>query len=484
VFFASQGLKWAIEVGQLTMKARVFLSYARSDGTVACDFFQKSLQNAGYWVWRDIDDLAGGADWQNKIEETIRVVDVVLLFLTPGAIDSTNVVKEWQTAIRFQKRVVPLLVGAVTLPDELRRYNYRDIQDPGIYQLEPSVIQKGLEVEQAELRTRFEQLRATVAVDIANSAQQKYLEPFVEYLRMTLDAEPSPLPPEVLRMLFSLLAKLTAELSAGRDITALVESLAAGDYRSSGWDEEEIYKLGNPETKRILNKVRDAIPTTPVNVVVVSMTRAEAEDLESGKAFADMPAEWLQDFNSIRPTIPDNWLSRYGKTAEDWEPFAGEGSIASLIRGELKQLSADLRKPLRYSYIEVRDVALPDRRKNLLDLRADGCLVIMDAVSSWHPKLHAAFRSTSLDVSPATMVVRVLPDETLDNVLTKVGFLLHEWLTCDFFHRFNIDLDGKCDTVSKLTGFRRWFHGQLRNIAPSATAQQSDLRQHINNFIG
>jgi hypothetical protein len=299
-----------------------------------------------------------------------------------------------------------------------------------------------------------------------------------------LDALPPPLPPEVMRMLFSLLSKLIDELGAEKDITGLVESMATGGYTAPGWEQEGVYKLRIADMSQILKKVRDAIPTTPVDVVVVAMTRAEAKDLESGLAFADLPAEWLQNFKSIRPTLAADWLDRYGATAEDWKPFPGEGNIATLIRSELQSLSQNLRTPLRYSFVEVHDLALPQRRQKLLELRAGGCLVVMDAVSSWHPKLHAAFRSTSLDVSPSTLVVRVAPDETLDNVLTKVGFLLHEWLICDFFHRADLDKDEKCETITQVKYFKKWIYNRLRDVAPSAAAQRSDLRPYINNLGG
>jgi hypothetical protein len=76
----------------------------------------RALQNAGYSVWRDIDDLPEGLPWCQKIEDTIRVADVVLLFLTSGAIASPNVQEEWNTAIRFQKRIIPLITRPVSVP--------------------------------------------------------------------------------------------------------------------------------------------------------------------------------------------------------------------------------------------------------------------------------------------------------------------------------------------------------------------------------
>ncbi len=462
------------------MRARVFLSYARSDGTVACDFFKTTLQNVGYDVWRDIENLPGGAPWRQKIEDTIRIADVVLLFLTQGAIASKNVEEEWKTAVRFQKRIIPLIVQPVSVPAELLRYNYRSIEDRAAYEVEPSVVQRDLVAEQAELTGKFKQLRTHIETQSVSHEQQKYLEPFVEYLRMVLAAEPTALPPEVLRMMFSLLSKLTDELIAGNDITSLVESMVSGTYTANGWEQEPIYKLWITETAQALKKVRDAIPTIPVHVVVVAMTRAEAEDLQSGQAFAGLPAEWMDNFNSIRPVLATDWLTSYGATSEDWKPFSGEGSIAEFIRSELQRLSQDIRTPLRYSFVEIRDLYV--QRKKLLDLRSNGCLVVMDAISCLHPYLQAAFRNTSLDVSPSTLVVRVAPSENLDMVLSRVGFLLREWLKCEFFQRANIDLDERCETVTQLTRFRKWMFNRLKDAAPGVAAEKSNLRPLINNL--
>jgi hypothetical protein len=465
------------------MRARVFLSYARNDGTTACDFFQRALQNAGYSVWRDIDDLGGGTPWRQVIEDTIRNVDVVLLFVTAEAIASKNVEEEWRTALRFQKRIVPLRLDDTSIPAELLSYNYRDIRNRANYELEPSNVQKDLEEERGALRSTFDQLRADLASRIADPAQRRYLEPFADYLRMVLDAEPVALPPEVLRMMFSLLSRLLSRLADGDDITPLVESMADGTYSNALLEEEAIYRIRIGDAAQILKRVRDAIPSIPVQVVVVAMSRADAEDLDSGRVFTGLPPEWQQNFSSIRPDLPPNWLRHYGDKAEDWEPFVGEGSISSLIRNELQLLSQASKTPLRASFVEIRDLSQQTHRQKLLDLRAGGCLVVMDAVSAWHPQLQAAFRASSLDVSPMSMVVRILPHQTLDSVLTKVGFLLREWLSCEFFQRANIDLDEKCETVMQPLAFRKWMRNRLRDVAPAvAAAQKGSLRPHINNF--
>jgi hypothetical protein len=94
-------------------RARVFLSYSRSDGADACRFFADALAAASFLVWRDVSDIAGGTEWRNVAREAVAKVDAVLVFLTPAAVSSEAVEFEWRTALDLGKRVVPLLVSPV-----------------------------------------------------------------------------------------------------------------------------------------------------------------------------------------------------------------------------------------------------------------------------------------------------------------------------------------------------------------------------------
>lgn len=462
------------------MKARLFLSYARADGAAACDFFQKSLQNAGYLVWRDVDNLQGGAPWRQRIEETIRNVDVVLLFLTPGADASPNVKEEWAAALRFRKRVVPLLVSDARIPPELAAYNYRDIRDRASYELEPSRVQKDLEDERVALRNEFEQTRSLIDATVPDPSRRKHLEPLVDGLRLALSAEPAGFPPEVLRMLCSLLSTLVGELASGRDITPMVDSMAAGVFGPPGWTDEAIYKNRLDIVTQILGKVRDALPSVRVPVIIVAMTNEEATALDLGSAFTNVPVEWQQEFDALKPNLPAGWTERYGDLAEDWEPFTGQGTIASLIRAELQALGGTCQLPLRPSFVDIR--TLRANRQLLLSLRAGGCLVVLDAISTRDPHLHAEFRASNLDVSQNSLVVRLLPNQAVERVRATVGFLLREWLECEFFQRSYMDLDPRCETVTELFGFRKWVRNRLIEAVPECATRKSTLRPFINNF--
>src|SRR5262249_5646478 len=111
------------------MKARLFISYARSDGTPVAETFQKSLKNLGHDVYRDVEDNSGGDYWEQNIRVRIRNADALLLFLTPAALASERVREEWREALALRKRIVPLLVSTDAVPAELNHFHARDIRD-------------------------------------------------------------------------------------------------------------------------------------------------------------------------------------------------------------------------------------------------------------------------------------------------------------------------------------------------------------------
>jgi hypothetical protein len=78
----------------------VFLSYARADGELlAADLRQLLAKEAPDIIVKyDRLFLEGGRDWWIQVAKAIEDVDFLLLLMTPAALASGNIEKEWRHA--------------------------------------------------------------------------------------------------------------------------------------------------------------------------------------------------------------------------------------------------------------------------------------------------------------------------------------------------------------------------------------------------
>jgi superfamily II helicase len=77
---------------------RIFISYARSDGEAMALRIQQMLEKHGLKAWMDHSGLDGGEDWWRQAAGTIDGIEHLVLVLTPAALASRNVEKEWSYA--------------------------------------------------------------------------------------------------------------------------------------------------------------------------------------------------------------------------------------------------------------------------------------------------------------------------------------------------------------------------------------------------
>lgn len=112
---------------------RLFLSYRRDDspffvGHLTAELNQEFGEDN---IFRDIDSIVGGADYEHAIFDAIQQVDMVLSLIGSQWISGLPVANDWVyrelvAAFAADKRVVPVLIGntappaAHDLPPELR----------------------------------------------------------------------------------------------------------------------------------------------------------------------------------------------------------------------------------------------------------------------------------------------------------------------------------------------------------------------------
>jgi hypothetical protein len=92
------------------LKQAVFLSYARADGEPLAAKLRKRLAKEAPDIVVKYDRLflEGGRDWWIQVAKAIEDVDFLLLLMTPAALASGNVEKEWRHARRQGVCVYPI----------------------------------------------------------------------------------------------------------------------------------------------------------------------------------------------------------------------------------------------------------------------------------------------------------------------------------------------------------------------------------------
>ncbi|MET0650284.1 MAG: TIR domain-containing protein [Pyrinomonadaceae bacterium] len=119
--------------GAKRTKARegVFISYARSDGEDFAARLRARLEGAGPPLWQDRVGMEGGRDWWLQITEALDRVEFMVLVLTPNALRSDTVRKEWRYARQQGVCVYPVKgtpeLDYESLPRWMRESHFYDL---------------------------------------------------------------------------------------------------------------------------------------------------------------------------------------------------------------------------------------------------------------------------------------------------------------------------------------------------------------------
>jgi hypothetical protein len=110
-------------IGQLPERARgaVFISYRRSDSGYAGRIYDRCAASLGAGeVFMDVDIVQPGDDFVSAVERAVGAANVMLVVIGPRTrfgVDPDDLVdREVATAIRLEKRVIPVLVGGAQMP--------------------------------------------------------------------------------------------------------------------------------------------------------------------------------------------------------------------------------------------------------------------------------------------------------------------------------------------------------------------------------
>lgn len=97
----------------------IFISYSRIDSEAVGQIVTR-LEQDGFHVWIDREQIKAGELWQEAIVEAVDHAYAFVLMLSPGSAASDDVRKEVDLAEVAKKELVPVLLSPVELPANLR----------------------------------------------------------------------------------------------------------------------------------------------------------------------------------------------------------------------------------------------------------------------------------------------------------------------------------------------------------------------------
>ena len=93
---------------------RIFISYARSDGEeYARNLRRRLVEEYGFSVWQDRAEMEGGKNWWQQIVEALKneYIEYMVLVMTPAAMGSDTVRREWRLARQEGVCVLPVIAA-------------------------------------------------------------------------------------------------------------------------------------------------------------------------------------------------------------------------------------------------------------------------------------------------------------------------------------------------------------------------------------
>ncbi|MEQ9624242.1 TIR domain-containing protein [Coleofasciculus chthonoplastes] len=93
----------------MTQVFDAFISYGRADSKTFAQQLQARLDEAGFNVWFDFNDIPLAVDFQNQIDDGIEKASQFLFIIAPHSVNSPYCLKEIELAVKLNKRIIPLL---------------------------------------------------------------------------------------------------------------------------------------------------------------------------------------------------------------------------------------------------------------------------------------------------------------------------------------------------------------------------------------
>ncbi|HJQ69067.1 MAG TPA: hypothetical protein VKA70_08845 [Blastocatellia bacterium] len=328
--------------------------------------------------------------------------------------------------------------------------------------------------------------------ELASKPRIKALNPLVETLKQWATAQPPKYQAEFFELCIRSVNQMDHEIRHGHTLEQVIDKAQKGEYTQSAaelsnpeWTVETvnqaqtIFNIAVTKTaKEIEEKIPD--PGIKVPVLLLVMNVAQAEELEEGKAFEDLKdGPYADQFTNLRGRLDSDWVKRYKRSPEDWQPFQNnQKSIKVLVTEALSRITGFGREIIP-DFVEVANLTEEGKRAELRRLREQGCVVIMDAISMRHLEIQRTFRRALLDAYPNMFVVRLAPSSNVLNIDQQMIRFRETYLDLEFHKRLTLDLDDdSCEEVYQEYNFVKWLVRKAKNLIPAEEKAQEGIRKY------
>jgi TIR domain-containing protein len=442
---------------------QVFLSYARADATAEADELRNLLGNARQATWVDRHDLPAGENWWEKARQAIATADAFVLLITPVSIKSEQVKKEYEYALTLGKHFLPVLVKKTDVPPELKTRTYRDLTE-GRYTSGLTKLIGDLTEVWDTVRRNLVELRIRPAGALDWKPLPGELASLVEKLEGHATAKVRP--PEVFERFGEIIGKFRDEAEQ-RPLFEILDGFLNSN-RASNESFGPVIGVNWSFFEDLLGPVRDLLSPEKggeaLPIVLVTMTRSQAEELANGSALNGAPADVAAQWNELKATLRAQWTAHYGDRVEDWKPY-GDVPIGKAVRDELSQISTASQR-LYAKFFDVGSLNREEWRRQLRDLRYNGCVVVMDIVSIFHPKVHDAYLQSMLCAQQRAMLVQISSFGSFP-ALGEVTVTFRKRLDLEFWARLKMDKDRNCRRFLDEVDFSRFLSNELTEVLPA-----------------
>lgn len=98
---------------------QIFMSYTQSDEAFVIRLTD-DLRASGAKVWLDIHNAEPGRNWGRSIERALSESSMMVVVLSPQALNSAHIAVEWQAYLEARRPMIPVIAKPCDLPGPLR----------------------------------------------------------------------------------------------------------------------------------------------------------------------------------------------------------------------------------------------------------------------------------------------------------------------------------------------------------------------------